>query len=53
MGVEQLVLDAFRAVNAEFGLKAGRGFTTAEYFWTTDEQDNPVAAADIRSRASQ
>ena len=38
------------AVNAEFALRAGRIFSTAEYFWVTDEQENPIAGPDIRSR---
>ena len=36
--------------NGEFAYKAPRFFTTAEYFWMTDEQDNPVAGPDINSR---
>lgn len=38
------------AVNAEFAYKAPRFFSTAEYFWMTDEQDNPVPGPDIDSR---
>ena len=42
--------DNQRAVNAEFAVKAPRLFSTAEYFWMTDEQSNPVSARDIASR---
>jgi hypothetical protein len=38
------------AVNAEFAVKTPRIFSTAEYFWMTDAQDNPVDASDITSR---
>jgi hypothetical protein len=38
------------AFNGEFAYKAPRLFATAEYFWMTDEQDNPVAGPDINSR---
>jgi phosphate-selective porin len=38
------------AVNAEFAVKMARIFSTAEYFWMTDAQDNPVDAGDITSR---
>lgn len=38
------------AVNAEFAYKARRIFSTAEYFWMTDEQANPLAGRDIDSR---
>lgn len=38
------------AVNAEFAVRSGRLFSTAEYFWMTDEQRNPVEARDIDSR---
>jgi phosphate-selective porin len=42
--------DNQRAVNAEFAVKAPRLFSTAEYFWMTDEQSNPVSGRDIASR---
>ena len=38
------------ALNAEFAYKTARLFTTAEYFWMTDEQSNPAAGRDIDSR---
>lgn len=38
------------AFNGEFAFKAPRFFTTAEYFWMSDEQDNPVAGPTIDSR---
>lgn len=38
------------AFNGEFAYKIGRFFSTAEYFWMTDEQDNPVSGPDIDSR---
>ena len=38
------------ALNAEFAYKRSRLFTTAEYFWMTDEQRNPVEGRDIDSR---
>lgn len=38
------------AFNVEFAYKAPRVYSTAEYFWTTDEQQNPVSGADIDSR---
>ena len=38
------------AVNGEFAVKTARFFSTAEYFWMTDEQENPLASADISSR---
>ncbi|MEX1128378.1 MAG: porin [Vicinamibacterales bacterium] len=38
------------AVNAEFAVKTARIFSTAEYFWMTDAQDNPLDARDITSR---
>ena len=38
------------AVNAELAVKTARIFSTAEYFWMTDAQDNPVDARDITSR---
>jgi phosphate-selective porin OprO and OprP len=37
------------AVNVEFAFKAARFFTTAEYFWMTEEQANPVPGPDIDS----
>lgn len=42
--------DGQTAVNAEFAYKAPRVFATAEYFWMTDEQGNPVSARDVDSR---
>lgn len=41
--------DNQRAVNLEFALKAARFFMTAEYFWMTEEQTNPVVGLDIDS----
>jgi phosphate-selective porin OprO and OprP len=41
--------DNQRAVNFEFAFKAARFFTTAEYFWMTEEQTNPVPGPDIDS----
>lgn len=38
------------AVNAEFAFKTRRIYSTAEYFWMTDEQKNPAAARDVDSR---
>ncbi len=38
------------AANVEFAYKARRLYSTAEYFWMTDEQENPVEARDIHSR---
>lgn len=38
------------AFNVEFAFKAPRLYSTAEYFWMTDEQENPVAGRDIDSR---
>jgi phosphate-selective porin OprO/OprP len=38
------------AMNAEFAYKARRLFATAEYFWMSDAQENPVDARDIDSR---
>ena len=37
------------AYNVEFAYKSPRIFSTAEYFWMTDEQENPSPARDIRS----
>jgi phosphate-selective porin OprO and OprP len=41
--------DNQRAVNVEFAFKTARFFTTAEYFWMTEEQANPFAGPDIDS----
>lgn len=38
------------AVNLEFAFKAPRLYSTAEYFWMTDEQENPNEGRDIDSR---
>ncbi|MPY86368.1 MAG: hypothetical protein GEU99_00425 [Luteitalea sp.] len=38
------------AYNIELGFKAPRIFATAEYFWMTDEQQNPDPGPDIDSR---
>lgn len=38
------------AFNGEFAFKTPRFFSTAEYFWMSDEQDNPVAGPTIDSR---
>lgn len=38
------------AINTELAFKSGRLFTTAEYFWMRDRQNNPVAAGDLVSR---
>ena len=38
------------AIDAEFAFKGKRLFSTAEFFWMTDEQENPVAGPDIHSR---
>lgn len=38
------------AVNVEFAFKAPRLYSTAEYFWMTDEQENPVPGRDIDAR---
>jgi phosphate-selective porin OprO/OprP len=35
------------ALNAEFAYKTPRVFATAEYFWMTDKQENPVSGRDI------
>ena len=37
------------AIDAEFAFKGKRLFSTAEFFWMTDEQKNPVAGPDIHS----
>ena len=37
------------AIDAEFAFKSKRLFSTAEFFWMTDEQKNPVAGPDINS----
>lgn len=42
--------DAQTAANVEFAFKAPRFYTTAEYFWMTEEQDNPVRGRDLDSR---
>lgn len=38
------------AVNVEFAYKRPRFYTTAEYFWMTDEQQIPASGPDIDSR---
>lgn len=38
------------AYNVEFAIKARRFYSTAEHFWMTDEQSNPVPGPDIHSR---
>ena len=38
------------AWNVEFAYKRPRFYFTAEYFWMTDEQNNPTALPDIDSR---
>lgn len=38
------------AVNGEFAFKASRFYSTAEYFWMREQQQNPVAAPDFDSR---
>ena len=38
------------AYNVEFAVKSPRFYSTAEHFWMTDEQQNPVSAADLDSR---
>lgn len=38
------------AVNLEFAFKGPRLYSTAEYFWMTDGQQNPQAGPDIDSR---
>lgn len=35
------------AFNVEFAFKTSQFFSTAEYFWSRDEQDNPIAGPDI------
>ena len=42
--------DTQRAATLEFAYKAPRLYSTAEYFWMTDDQDNPVTGPDIDSR---
>lgn len=42
--------DDQRAFNVEAAIKIARLFTTGEYFWMRDEQNNPVTAAAILSR---
>jgi phosphate-selective porin len=42
--------DNQHAWNVEFAYKRPRFFSTVEYFWMTDEQNNPVALRDIDSR---
>ena len=37
------------AANLEFAFKGPRLYSTAEYFWMTDEQENPSAGRDIDS----
>jgi phosphate-selective porin len=38
------------AYNVELAFKTSRFYSAAEHFWMTDEQQNPVAAADLDSR---
>ena len=38
------------AYNVEFAFKSPRFYATAEHFWMTDEQQNPVSAPDLDSR---
>jgi hypothetical protein len=38
------------AMNLEFAFKGRRLYSTAEYFWMTDEQENPSEGRDIDSR---
>jgi phosphate-selective porin len=38
------------ALNLEFAYKRARFFSTAEYFWMTEEVRNPIAAPDLTSR---
>jgi phosphate-selective porin len=38
------------ALNLEFAYKRARFFSTAEYFWMTEEVRNPIAAPDLDSR---
>lgn len=42
--------DAQTAANVEVAFKAPRFYATAEYFWMTEEQENPVRGRDIDSR---
>ncbi len=42
--------DRQTALNGEFAFKALRFYSTAEYFWQTEEQQNPVVGPDIESR---
>lgn len=42
--------DSQTAFDVEFAYKAPRFSSTAEFFWMSDEQQNPVVAADITSR---
>lgn len=37
------------ALNGEFAYKDSRFFSTAEFFWMTDEQENPVLGPDVDS----
>ena len=43
-------VDNQTAMNVEFAFKGPRLYSTAEYFWMTDEQENPAAGRDIDSR---
>ena len=38
------------AYNVEFAFKSGRFYSTAEHFWSIDEQQNPAPGPDIRAR---
>jgi phosphate-selective porin OprO and OprP len=38
------------AFNVEFAWKRARFFSTAEYFWMTEEVENPVSGPDVNSR---
>ena len=38
------------ALNGEFAYKSPRLYATAEYFWMSDEQENPIAGPTIDSR---
>lgn len=42
--------DSQRAVNIELAYKQARLYSTAEYFWMTEERANPAAAPDVDSR---
>jgi hypothetical protein len=42
--------DTQTAVGVELAYKAPRVYSTAEFFWMTDEQQNPVQAGDLKSR---